>query len=102
MPNPGVVLAPLSVVRAGNAPAGLKVGVNIKHLHRGQLLVQLQAPDGSLYTLKAAAPADTGDDVTAVYTVNASAELATGSWKLRVQDTAAPTAGTVYGWSLLF
>jgi Zn-dependent metalloprotease len=102
VPNPGIALSPISVVRPGNAPAGLKVAVNVKHLHRGQLAVHLQAPDGSLYLLKSAVPADLGDDVIVVYTVNAAAELATGSWKLRVQDTAAPTAGTIDGWSLLF
>lgn len=35
----------------GNAPATLKVGVDIKHTYIGDLKVDLVAPDGSVYTL---------------------------------------------------
>jgi len=102
IPNPGTVLSPISLVRPGNAPAALKVAVNIKHPWRGQLTVHLQAPDGSLYLLKAANAADSADDVIAVYTVNASSELASGTWRLRVNDNLAGNIGRIDGWSLRF
>ncbi len=101
IPNPGTVLPPVTNALAGAASAATKVNVNIKHPFRGQVTLHLQAPDGTLYLLKAANAADSADDVTAVYTVNASAEPAGGTWRLRVNDNAAGNIGTVYGWSLL-
>jgi len=89
----------VNVALAGNAPAATKVNVNIKHPWRGQLTLHLQAPDGSLYLLKAANAADSGDDVTTVYTVNASTEPASGTWRLRVNDNLAGNIGTLYGWT---
>ncbi len=64
--------------------------------------MHLQAPDGSLYLLKAPNAADSGDDVTAVFTVNASTEPANGTWRLRVNDNLAGNVGTLYGWSIRF
>ncbi|WP_189601496.1 M4 family metallopeptidase, partial [Streptomyces lateritius] len=70
----------------GNAPATLKVDVDIIHTWRGDLVVDLLAPDGSVYNLKPFSSSDSADNVKATYTVNASSEVANGAWKLRVQD----------------
>jgi Zn-dependent metalloprotease len=102
IPDPGTTLRPIDVDRNGNAPADLKVAVNIKHPFRGQLSLHLAAPDGTTYLLKSASATDSADDVLAVYTVNVSAEAARGTWKLRIHDAVAGDAGTVDGWSLLF
>ncbi|WP_405098084.1 proprotein convertase P-domain-containing protein [Micromonospora sp. NBC_01412] len=85
---------------AGNAPADLRVAVDIKHPNRGDLILRLVAPDGTAYLLEDIPNADTGDDVFASYEVNGSAEKANGSWRLRVSDTVAGNAGTIDGWSL--
>ncbi|MFJ6948172.1 M28 family metallopeptidase, partial [Streptomyces wuyuanensis] len=88
--------------RTGNAPATLKVGVDIKHTWRGDLVVDLLAPDGTSYRLKNSSGSDSADNVIATYTVNASAETANGTWKLRVQDVAAQDTGYIDSWRLTF
>ncbi|MFF8101402.1 S8 family serine peptidase [Streptomyces sp. NPDC016640] len=101
--NGSAVESPITVSgRGGNAPFALRVGVDITHTYRGDLVVDLVAPDGSVYRLKAAGSSDSADDVSATYTVNASAETADGTWKLRVQDTAAQDTGRINGWQLTF
>ncbi|MFF1440391.1 S8 family serine peptidase [Streptomyces sp. NPDC058295] len=88
--------------RSGNAPAALKVGVDITHTYRGDLVIDLVAPDGTAYRLKAASSSDSADDVSTTYSVNASGEIANGTWKLRVQDTAAQDTGKLNSWQLTF
>ncbi|MCX5413620.1 M28 family metallopeptidase [Streptomyces sp. NBC_00059] len=88
--------------RTGNAPSALKVGVDIKHTYRGDLVVDLLAPDGTAYRLKSSSSSDSADNVIATYTVNASSEAANGSWKLRVQDVAAQDTGYIDSWQLTF
>jgi serine protease len=87
---------------SGNAPSTLQVGVDITHTFRGDLVLDLVAPDGSTYRLKAASTSDSADDVKTTYTVDASGESANGTWKLRVQDTAAQDTGTLNSWKLTF
>ncbi|MER8044427.1 S8 family serine peptidase [Streptomyces sp. NPDC094032] len=86
----------------GNAPATLKVGVDIKHTYRGDLVLTLVAPDGTVYPLEDFANSDSADDVLKTYTVNASSEVANGTWKLRVQDIATQDTGRVDAWNLTF
>lgn len=88
--------------RTGNAPAALAVGVDIKHTWRGDLVIDLVAPDGSAYRLKNSSANDSADNVIANYTVNASSEPANGDWKLRVQDIAANDTGFIDSWKLTF
>ncbi|MBT2445476.1 M4 family metallopeptidase [Streptomyces sp. ISL-36] len=86
----------------GNAPSTLKVDVDIVHTWRGDLVVDLVAPDGSVYNLKPFSSSDSADNVKATYTVNASSEVANGAWKLRVQDKAAQDTGYISGFKLTF
>ncbi|GAA2993964.1 hypothetical protein GCM10020229_03060 [Kitasatospora albolonga] len=86
----------------GNAPATLKVSVDIKHTYRGDLVLDLVAPDGSAYRLKNSSTSDSADNVIADYTVNASSEVANGVWKLKVQDVAAQDTGYINSWKLTF
>jgi serine protease len=88
--------------RSGSASSALQVGVDITHTFRGDLVLDLVAPDGSTYRLKSASTSDSADDVKATYTVDASSETANGTWKLRVQDTAAQDTGTLNSWKLTF
>ncbi|MEU0395628.1 S8 family serine peptidase [Streptomyces sp. NPDC006208] len=86
----------------GNAPTALKVGVNIKHTYRGDLVVSLVAPDGTVYPLEDFPNSDSADDVNKTYTVNASSEAANGTWKLRVRDIASQDVGRIDAWNLTF
>ncbi|MEU3554234.1 S8 family peptidase [Streptomyces fragilis] len=86
----------------GNAPATLQVPVNIVHTYIGDLQVQLIAPDGSAYTLKAYGTGTSTDNINTTYTVNASSEVANGTWKLRVSDNAAGDTGYINSWGLTF
>ncbi|MEU5955367.1 M4 family metallopeptidase [Streptomyces sp. NPDC047525] len=88
--------------RTGNAPAALKVGVDIVHTWRGDLVVDLVAPDGSTYRLKNSSANDSADNIVETYTVNASSEVANGTWKLKVQDVAAQDVGRINSWKLTF
>ncbi|MGV9500506.1 S8 family peptidase [Streptomyces sp. NPDC003642] len=100
--NAAAIESPITVSgRSGNAPSALQVGVDITHTYRGDLVIDLVAPDGSTYRLKSAA-SDAADNVNTTYTVNASSETANGTWKLRVQDTAAQDTGTLNSWKLTF
>ncbi|MFG3010719.1 M4 family metallopeptidase [Streptomyces cinerochromogenes] len=88
--------------RTGNAPSNLQVSVDITHTWRGDLVIDLVGPSGTAYRLKNFSSSDSADDVNETYTVNASAEPANGTWKLRVQDQATYDTGTINGWKLTF
>ncbi|MDQ0583575.1 Zn-dependent metalloprotease [Streptomyces rishiriensis] len=88
--------------RTGNAPTNLAVAVDIVHTYIGDLQVQLLAPDGTAYTLKAYGTGGSTDNINTTYTVNASSEVANGVWKLRVQDNAAQDTGYINSWKLTF
>ncbi|MDX5573716.1 M4 family metallopeptidase [Streptomyces griseus] len=87
---------------AGNAPSALKVGVDITHTWRGDLVVDLVAPDGTNYRLKNRSSGDSADNVVETYTVNASSEVANGVWKLKVQDLARQDTGRINSFKLTF
>ena len=86
----------------GNAPSDLAVEVHIVHTYIGDLQVQLIAPDGTAYTLKAYGTGGSADNIDTTYTVNASSEVANGTWKLRVSDNATYDTGRVDAWALQF
>jgi Zn-dependent metalloprotease len=88
--------------RTGNAPSTLQVGVDIVHTWRGDLVIDLLAPDGTAYRLKGSSGSDSADNVKATYTVNASSEVANGTWKLRVQDVARYDTGYINSFKLTF
>ncbi|WP_416985738.1 M4 family metallopeptidase [Streptomyces sp. T028] len=88
--------------RTGNAPSNLQVGVEIVHTYIGDLQVQLVAPDGTAYTLKAYGTGGSTDNLSTTYTVNASSEVANGVWQLRVQDNAAIDTGYINSWKVTF
>ncbi|MFC9942178.1 M4 family metallopeptidase [Streptomyces pratensis] len=86
----------------GNAPSDLSVAVNISHTYRGDLVLDLVAPDGTAYRLKNSSSSDSADNVVATYTVNASSEVANGTWNLRVQDAYSGDTGTFNSVKLTF
>ncbi|MDI9885144.1 M4 family metallopeptidase [Streptomyces sp. HNM0645] len=103
IPDLGTVSSPVAVTGiAGNAPSNLKVDVDIKHTWRGDLVIDLLAPDGTAYRLKNSSGSDSADNVIATYTVNASSEVANGTWNLRVQDVARYDTGYISNVKLTF
>jgi len=87
--------------RSGNAPSDLSVAVRIIHTYKGDLIVNLVAPDGSTYLLHNGTGSGT-DNIIGTYTVNASSEGASGTWKLRVYDRYSGDSGYIDSWSLQF
>ncbi|MDI6103100.1 M4 family metallopeptidase [Actinoplanes sp. NEAU-A12] len=85
---------------ARSASSASKVAVDIVHTFRGDLRVDLVAPDGSTYSLKATSTSDSADNVNTTYTANLSGEAANGTWRLRVQDTVAQDTGHINTWTL--
>ena len=83
----------------GNASATSTVEVHIVHTFRGDLVVSLVAPDGSVYTLLNRS-GGSADNVDQTFTVNLSSEAANGTWRLRVQDAAAADVGFINSWTL--
>ncbi len=84
----------------GNATASSRVAVKITHPYRGDLIIDLVAPDGSTYRLKNSSGGDSADNVDATYTVDASSEVADGNWQLRVRDMFRSDVGTLESWSI--
>ncbi|MDZ4812191.1 MAG: proprotein convertase P-domain-containing protein [Pseudomonadota bacterium] len=87
--------------RSGNAPATLSVAVNIVHTYQGDLKVDLVAPDGTLYNIHNYTGAGT-DNIVKTVSINASSEVANGTWNLRVNDNAAGDTGYINSWSMQF
>ncbi|MFF5802932.1 M4 family metallopeptidase [Streptomyces sp. NPDC012746] len=95
------VESPIAVTRTGNAPSTLKVDVNIVHTYVGDLKVDLVAPDGTVYNLRNRT-GGSADNIVQSFTVNASSEVAQGTWKLRVADQASLDTGYINSWKLTF
>ncbi|HVK21522.1 MAG TPA: S8 family serine peptidase [Actinokineospora sp.] len=84
----------------GTASATSQVAVDIKHTWRGDVVIDLVAPDGSPYRLKSSSSNDSADNVITTYTANLSSETRNGVWKLKVQDVANADTGKIDSWSL--
>ncbi|MFJ9795645.1 S8 family serine peptidase [Streptomyces sp. NPDC101145] len=97
------VVSPITVSGvSGNAPATLKVNVDIKHSWRGDLVIDLMAPDGTYYRLKNSSSSDPTANLLTTYTVNASSEVANGTWWLQVSDVGTGDTGYIDSWGLTF
>ncbi|WP_234329221.1 MULTISPECIES: proprotein convertase P-domain-containing protein [unclassified Streptomyces] len=102
IPDVGTIEAPITVDGVpGTASRSMKVAVTGTHNSRGQVRIDLVAPDGQTYPLKPLSTDGSGA-LDASYFVDASTAAASGTWKLVVQDTAAGATGTLTSWSLLF
>ncbi|CAL9588073.1 Transglutaminase-activating metalloprotease [Streptomyces sp. enrichment culture] len=100
--NGAAVTSSITVTgRTGNAPSNLQVSVDIVHTYSGDLVVDLLAPDGTVYNLRNRT-GGSADNIDQTFTVNASSEAANGTWKLRVQDRARYDTGYISGWKLTF
>ena len=87
--------------RSGKAPNNAQVAVNIVHTYIGDLIVDLVAPDGSVYNLHNRTGSST-DNINKTYTVNLSSEDLNGTWKLRARDRARTDTGYINSWAVTF
>ncbi|MET0495345.1 MAG: proprotein convertase P-domain-containing protein, partial [Actinoplanes sp.] len=94
------VTSTITLSCARNASSSSTVAVNIVHTYRGDLVVDLVAPDGSSYRLKNSSSSDSADNVNTTYTANLSSEAGTGDWKLSVRDVYSEDTGYINTWTL--
>ncbi len=95
------VNSPISVTGlSGNAGSAVPIAVDIRHTYRGDLVIDLIAPDGSAYRLKNSSSSDSADNVITTYTVNLSSELKNGTWRLQVRDVYSVDTGYINSWSI--
>jgi subtilisin-like proprotein convertase family protein len=102
VPDAGpAVTSPITIAGCARAASSTStVEAHIVHTYRGDLVIDLVAPDGSTYALKASSGSDGADNVDATYTRNLSGEAANGTWRLRVQDVFSQDAGYINSWTL--
>ncbi|MFS8098778.1 S8 family serine peptidase [Lentzea alba] len=84
---------------AGNASATASIKVSITHTYKGDLVVDLVAPDGTVVNLHNRS-GGSADNINETYTKNLSGEAANGTWTLRVRDAAFLDSGTLNNWTL--
>jgi subtilisin family serine protease len=84
----------------GKASYATTANVRITHPYRGDLVIDLVAPDGTTYRLKNASTTDGADNVNQTYTVNAATKPANGVWTLKVRDLYRVDSGTLTSWTL--
>ena len=103
IPSPGTVESPITVSgRSGNAPNPTRVDLDIRHTYRGDLQVDLVAPDGSTYRIKSANGSDSADNVIGYANLDLSGEQKNGTWRLRVRDQWSGDTGYINSWSITF
>jgi hypothetical protein len=85
---------------SGQASTSSTVEVHIQHTYRGDLQLDLIAPDGTAYRLKNYSWWDSGDDVDTVYQGDLSGETANGTWKLRMRDVYRGDTGYLDTWTI--
>jgi aminopeptidase S len=84
---------------ARNASGTTKAEVHIAHTYRGDLVIDLVAPDGTAYRMKNSS-SDSTPNLDTTYTVNASSEAANGAWKLQIRDVGPADTGYLSSWTL--
>ncbi len=87
---------------SGNAPSDLLADVDIQHSYSGDLDVYLFAPSGDYAVLKAADATDSTPNVEGTWTIDASDEVANGTWELYVVDNYSGDTGYINSWGLTF
>ncbi|MBC6446334.1 S8 family peptidase [Actinokineospora xionganensis] len=95
------VSSPITISGCSSTPSTAStIAVDIRHTWRGDLVIDLVAPDGTAYRLKNSSSSDSADNVITTYTANLSSEVANGTWNLRVQDVYTYDTGYINSWTL--
>ncbi|MFC4335276.1 S8 family serine peptidase [Salininema proteolyticum] len=99
LPDTETVTSTIDIECEATTASNASVDVDITHSYRGDLEINLIAPDGSSYNLKMNGY-DSGDDVKETYSVNLSDETPSGTWTLEVIDHYSWDSGTLNSWGL--
>lgn len=91
------VSSPVSVSAAGNAGT-VTVDVNIIHTYIGDLVVDLIAPDNTVYNLHNRTGSG-ADNIQRSFSVSVGAKSRVGTWKLRASDREAQDTGHIESWT---
>ena len=86
---------------AGKAD-NITVAVDVTHRYRGDLELQLIAPNGDTKILKHASANDSGEDIKKSYQLSMPTIAAKGIWSLKVSDHYRSDRGTLNKWSIRF
>lgn len=85
---------------SGQASALSTVEVHIVHSWTADLQIQLIAPDGSSYVLFENSSGSGNGSLDLTSTLDLSSEVASGLWRLRVQDVIGGDSGYLDSWTL--
>lgn len=96
----GTRVSAIGLTECPGRVAWASVEVHISHPRRGDLVIDLVAPNGRVKRLKTSDRRDKGADVNAVYSVALNVKHRAGTWKLRVRDTTRGATGQVDSWTL--
>ncbi|MBP2477400.1 subtilisin family serine protease [Crossiella equi] len=94
------VESPVTVANCAGNATSVTADLNIKHTWRGDLVIDLIAPDGTPFRIKGSSGSDSADDVVGSFPVNVGGKAKNGTWKLRVQDVARSDVGSIQSWTL--
>ena len=90
----------ISVSRTGQA-GNVKITYSVVHTYIGDLKVELVAPNGSTATLRSNS-GGSANDINESVDVNAGTTAASGTWGLKVTDSAGQDTGYIDSWSIEF
>jgi subtilisin family serine protease len=100
IPDAGsAVTSSLTVSGCPGTTTTATVAVDITHTFRGDLVIDLIAPDGSSYRLKNSSASDSAANLAQTYTATVS-ETRNGSWRLSVRDVYRSDTGRLNTWTL--
>ncbi len=101
IPDAGTTSSSITISDCGRkASSSSAITVDIKHTYRGDLVIDLIAPDGTAYRLKDSSYWDSADNVQGTVTRDLSSHNADGTWKLRVRDVYSYDTGYIDSWKL--
>ena len=98
--NPTGASSSISVNRSGQA-GNMTISYNIVHTYRGDLRVQLIAPNGHITTLRDPSGGGT-NNLNETINTNQGSRSASGTWQLKVVDTFNQDTGYINSWQLEF
>lgn len=94
------ISSPITVTGSG-AAGTVGVDVNVVHPYIGDLIVDVIAPDGTVYNVHNRS-GGSADNIVKTYNVNVGTKSRNGTWKLRVRDRAASDTGYINSWKMTF
>jgi subtilisin family serine protease len=101
IPDRATVFSALTITGCtSRTPTAAKIQVAINHSNRGNLRIDLIAPDGTAYKLKSANSNDRNPNVNDTYTTANTIINRNGTWRLRIEDAVARDTGTLIAWKL--